>query len=132
MQTHRGPGAILISSPARTDAAVQTDTQIRRGMTTLRQAMDDYLVALGPLSSDLAEWLQIWAKPLCKSTLKPTSQPQPPPLHCQPLPITALWLTMPSIINIKPSEKQKRSDIIETRRHKLIGILRALLLFIYS
>lgn len=78
MQTHRGPGAILISSPARTNAAVQTDTQIRRGMTTLRQAMDDYLVALGPLSSDLAEWLQIWAKPLCKSTLKPTSQPQPP------------------------------------------------------
>lgn len=56
----------------------RTDTQIRRGMTTLRQAMDDYLVALGPLFSDLAEWLQIWAKPLCKSTLKPTRQPQPP------------------------------------------------------
>lgn len=69
---------LLISSPARTNAAVQTDTQRRRGMTTLRQAMDDYLVARGPLSSDLAEWLQIWAKPLCKSTLKPTSQPQPP------------------------------------------------------
>lgn len=94
-----------------TNTGVQTDTQIHRGMTTLRQATDDYLVALGPLSSDLAEWLQIWAKPLCKSTLKPTSQPPPPHPHCQPLPITALRLTMPSIINIKPSEKQKRSDI---------------------
>ena len=41
-------------------------TQIHRGMTALWQAMDDYLVALGPFSSDLAEWLQIWAKPLCK------------------------------------------------------------------
>lgn len=70
---------LLIWSPARTNTVVQTDTQTHRGMTTLRQAMDDYLVALGPLSSDLAEWLQIWAKPLCKSTLKPTSQPQPPP-----------------------------------------------------
>lgn len=70
---------LLISSPARTNTLVQTDTQIRRGMTTLRQAMDDYLVALGPLSSDLAEWLQIWAKPLCKSTLKPTTTRAPPP-----------------------------------------------------
>lgn len=79
-KTHRGPDAmLLISSPARANAAVQTDTQIRRGMTTLRQAMDDYLVALGPLS-DLAEWLQIWAKPLCKSTLKPSSQPRRPSL----------------------------------------------------
>lgn len=110
---------LLISSPARTNTLVQTDTQIRRGMTTLRQAMDDYLVALGPLSSDLAEWLQIWAKPLCKSTLKPTTtRAPPPPPHCQPLPITALWLTMPSIINIKPSKKQKRSDIIENRNIK--------------
>ena len=116
-QTHRGPDAmLLISSPARTNPVPQTDTQIRRGMTTVRQAMDDYPVALGPLSSDLAEWLQIWAKPLCKSTLKPSSQPQPPP-HCQPLPITALGLTMPSIINIKPGEKQKRSDIVGNRSH---------------
>lgn len=59
---------------------------------------------------------------------QPCSQPanHSPPC-CQPLPITALWLTMPSIINIKPSEKQKRSDIIESRRHELIGILSALL-----
>lgn len=93
------------SSPARTNTVVQTDTQIHRGMTTLRQAMDDYLVAHGPLSSDLAEWLQIWAKPLCKSTFLKPDQPTtaPPHPHCQPLPITALWLTMPSKINIKPS-----------------------------
>lgn len=64
----------------RTNTVVQADTQIHRGMATLRQAMDDYLVALGPLSSDLAEWLQIWAKPLCKSTFLKPNQPTTAPL----------------------------------------------------
>lgn len=79
-QTHRGPRCKVTHPVSCTNTGVQTDTQTHRGMTTLRQATDDYLVALGPLSSDLAEWLQIWAKPLCKSTLKPTSPPDPPSL----------------------------------------------------
>lgn len=61
-QTQRGADTMFYVPPTHRD----TDTQIHRGMTALWQAMDDYLVALGPFSSDLAEWLQIWAKPLCK------------------------------------------------------------------
>lgn len=68
-QTQRGADTMLSVSCSRRhiDTDRRTDTQIHRGMTALWQAMDDYLVALGPFSSDLAEWLQIWAKPLCKS-----------------------------------------------------------------
>lgn len=38
------------------------------------------------------------------------------PPRWRPPPITARWLTMPSKINIKPSRRQKRSDITENRR----------------
>lgn len=46
-------------------------------------------------------------------SFKPTNHSPP---HWQPLPITALRLTMPSKINIKPSGRQKRSDMTENRR----------------
>ena len=50
-----------------THTHTNTHTRTHAQMTVVWQAMDDYLVALGPFSSDLFEWLQIWAKPLCKS-----------------------------------------------------------------
>lgn len=67
-QMRRGADTMFPASCSHrhTDADRRTDAQIHRGMTALWQAMDDYLVALGPFSSDLDEWLQIWAKPLCK------------------------------------------------------------------
>lgn len=46
----------------------------------------------------------------------PFNPPTTAPLARPLLPITALQLTMPSKINIKPSGRQKRSDIRENRR----------------
>lgn len=104
------------------------------GMTTLRQAMDDYLVALGPLSSDLAEWLQIWAKPLCKSTfLKPNQQTTAPPHPTtQPPTLSTSSNHSSPANNALQNQHQAQRETKEVRHHReqegheLLGIFSAL------
>lgn len=102
-------------SPSRTDTQLQTDTHKyteewqrcdRPWMITSWPSGPSPQISLSGSKSGLSLYAN-------QPPFNPTNHSPP---HWQPLPITALWLTMPSKINIKLSRRQKRSDITENRR----------------
>lgn len=86
--------------------------------------MDDYLVALGPFSSDLTEWLQIWAKPLCKSASLLHNQPQPPSLTMSSNHSALANNALQNQHQVEQETKEVRYHR-EQERHELRGILSA-------
>lgn len=102
-------------SAARTD--IQTDAQTHKYTEGWQHCDRPWMITSWPSGpspqislSGSKSGLSLYAN---QPPFNPTNHSPP---HWHPLPITALWLTMPSKINIKPSRRQKRSDITENRR----------------